>query len=208
MRTMHPCLCKGLSLLLAALLAGSGAGCSTFREHSVTCKLWDGSREHSYCRSDSDPQLKLFASTNSADFLVEYDAVSGRQKGVRRVAFFLHASRSRLDHGKLPHFVDVRHDANLVPIAIVPALSEARSHGLTNTVFAVNHASSFTLYQPENEPEECALPHAPDGTPWVAAALTPFAVAVDTSIVATTVGVVGGALAVIALCECNYTWRP
>ena len=208
-------LTKNLNFMLATLLAVLGGGCSTIQDHSLTYALWSDSRGHSYCRPQADPGLKLFNSDFPPDVLVEYNAVSDRNKGVQRRAYFLAANARRLAASKPPRFVDVRREAGLAPIPIMPSESNKNPAVSTNDVFAVAEASAFTLYRPESSSEYCLLPNYPDGAvvnPWERGALTPLAVTadavVDVTVIGVVVGVAGGIGFLYACCESNVSWRP
>jgi hypothetical protein len=211
MKTPLQLFCKSMNILLAVLLAGLGGGCDTIQEHSVTCSLWNDSRNHSYCSSSADPELKLFDSERPPDVLVEYNTVSGRHKGIQRRAFFLNANSGRMDAGKPPRFVPVRRDAGLTPIPVVKSVAQTKSPPFTNTVFAVYEGYAFTLYRPESYPQYCKLPNYPDGkifASWQCVTLTPVAVTADAVELVVVVAIVGAVGAFVAACESNLTVRP
>ncbi len=196
---MPQLLARSLNCLLAVLLAGLGSGCNTIQDHSLTYALWSDSRDASHCRPQADPKLKLFASEQPPDVLVEYDAVSDRSKGVQRRAYFLNANARRLADSKPPRFVEVRRETGLAPIPIVSAESQTNSPVSTNVVFAVCQDGTFTLYRPESSPEFCVLPYYQDGiivNSWKRVSLTPFVlteeVVVDTAVIGAVAAVVAG----------------
>lgn len=202
---------KCLNFLLAALLAGLGGGCDTIQEHSLTYALWNDSRDTSHSRPPADSDLKLFASKHPPDVLVEYNAVSDRQQGIQRRAYFLDANRDRIAAGKPPRFVDAQRAAGLKPITVVKSVPPTNSPFFTNVCFAVCQGSTFTLYRPESSPEFCALPYYQDGIiigSWKRAALTPFALAVDAVVDVTIVGAVAGVLAAYVYCGGSGSFTP
>jgi hypothetical protein len=200
-----------LNLLLAALLAGLGGGCDTIQDHSLTYALWNDSRDTSHSRPQADPDLKLFVSEKPLDVLVEYNAVSDRNQGVQRHAYFLKAGGGRIAACKPPRFVDVRRAAGLASIAILSAVPPTNSPAFTNAVFAVGTGSTFAVYRPESTPEFYALPYYQDGiivNSWGCVALTPFTATVDVVVDVAVIGTVAGVLAAWAMCEGQSSWRP
>jgi hypothetical protein len=195
-------------LLLVVLLASLGAGCQTIQDHSLTCALWKARHDSSECRPVAPLELKLFASENPPDVLVEYNAVSQRYKGVRRLAFFLNANRDSLAAGNPPRFVNPRCDVGLTPIVIVKRPAETNSPAFKHATFAVCSENSFILYQPESQPDDCVLPCLADGAPWPYDAAMPVAFLGDVVVVSTVVGVVAGFACIVGLCESNSSWSP
>jgi len=199
---------KYSSLLLVVLLAGLGAGCQTMQEHSLTCAVWKERHDSSECRPVSPPELKLFTSENPPDVLVEFNAVSHRYKGVRRLAYFLNANRDDLAAGKPPRFVNPRRGAGLTPIVIVTRPAETNLPAFNHATFAVHQGNSFILYQPECQPDYCALPCFADGASWPYDALMPVAFVGDVVVVSAVVGVVAGWACIVGLCESNSSFSP
>jgi hypothetical protein len=211
MKATPQSLYKSLNILLVVLLAGLGGGCDTIQDHSLTYALWSDSRDTSHCRSQTDPQLRLFDSEHPPDVLVEYNAVGDWRKGVQRRAYFLNASSKRIAAGKPPRFVNARRDAGFTPIAVLKSVPPPNSPAFTNVVFAICQGTTFTLYRPESSPEFCALPNYQDGiviNSWKRAALTPSALVVDAVVDVTIIGVVAGVVAGYAYCGGAGTVSP
>jgi hypothetical protein len=128
--------------------------------------------------------------------LVTYDAVSDRQPGVQRRAYFLNANRDRLRAGRPPHFVNPNRVHGLQPLPSVPTLALVTNSLVTNLYSVVEGSNSFILYRPDSSPEACHLPYyqdsyAADGQ-WKRVLLTPLTVTVDVTVGVVVIGIVGG----------------
>ena len=192
---IFPSFKRHLSILLAGILAGLGSGCETAKNYSLTYKLWDNGAR-SFCEPVANPELALSAVPFKGDFLVEYNAISDRHDGVRRLAYFLEANQQRINAGKAPHFVNSGRYRNLQ--AIPDSVS-------TNCyVISSEYGQAFTVYRPGCKPQSFKLPdYRDDHNTLVRTTLTPFAVAGD----ATVVGVAAAVLVAYACANGGETFR-
>jgi hypothetical protein len=168
---------KSLVILFASALAALGSGCESANNGPLTCRLWDNG-VRSYCEPVANPDLTLSEVPSKKDILVEYNAYSDQHEGVRRLAYYLEASQKRIEAGKAPHFINPKryHDLTAIPNSV-----STNCYVLTST-----NGQAFTLYRQEGEPEFFKLPdYRDDHNTLVRAALTPFAVVGDATVIST-----------------------
>jgi len=168
---------QSLSILFAVALAALGSGCESAGNGPLTCRLWDNG-VRSYCEPVANPDLTLSEVPSKKDILVEYNAYSDRHEGIQRLAYYLAANQGRIEAGKAPHFVSPTryHDLTAIPNSI-----STNCYVLTST-----NGQTFTLYRQGHEPESFKLPdYRDDHNTLVRAALTPFAVAGDVTVIST-----------------------
>lgn len=135
--------------------------------------------------------MALHDTANGADVLVLYDACGGDSSRVKRRAYFLEANAGRIVAGKKPEFVSPSLADGMKPIPILPAQAAVTNAPPAPDIYAVATLESrrFTLYRPGQSAETFVLPVYCESAGRAArVALTPFAVAGDTFIVAVVAG--------------------
>ncbi len=168
---------KSLGILFAVAMAALGSGCQSAGNGPLTCRLWDNGAR-SYCEPVANPDLALSEVPYKKDILVEYNAISDQHDGIRRLAYYLEANQKRVEAGKAPHFVNPKRYHDLTPI---PNSVSTNCYVLTGT-----NGQAFTLYRQGREPKSFKLPdYRDDHNTLVRAALTPFAVVGDATVIST-----------------------
>jgi len=182
-----------LSLVAAGLLL-FGAGCETIEKYSLTYRLWDNSDLRKWSEPAPNPNLALFAATNGADVLVQYDALSEKHSAVKRQAYYLQQNEARIAAGKKPKLVSlvVADGMRSIPVLSTQGTVTNVPPGLTAYSVVTQEGRSFTLYRPMESEATFEFPVYAEtsGTP-TRLVLTPFAVAGDTVMVAAVAAVVG-----------------
>jgi hypothetical protein len=169
-------------------------GCEDLGGNSLTGKLWsDMAANHN--GPAPDPNLKISQTRDRKDFLVQYDEVRDRDSSAKRRAYWLFASKRRLEKGKKPHFVNPRQanglQAVLVETNSVPDAVED-SAARPGAVLLSDHRH-FTLVADGGEVGTFCLPVYADRTSRAElVALTPVTVLGDTAVVVGAVAAVVG----------------
>ena len=193
-----------LALALAGLLF-LGTGCTTVEKYSLTHRLWDNGDLRKWSEPAPNPDLALFAATNAADVLVQYDALSEKRSAVKRRAYYLQENEARVAGGKKPRFVNSSQAAGLTPIPVLKWDSGNTNSppDLAGYAVTAEDGRRFDLYPSTGRRETHDLPVYPEssGTP-MRVALTPFAVAGDTLMVAGVVVFIG----IIVLAESHTSF--
>lgn len=172
----------GLALLLT--------GCETVQDYSFTCRLWDSGDLRKFSEPAPDPHLAVFEATNGTDLLVQYDAISEKHSAVERRAFLLYSNESRVAAGQAPDWVALSNTNGMRPVSVVtdrdPAPAESQ-------VYVVQSAEgrSLTVHRPERENTVDLPVYLETSGTATRIALTPLAVAGDTVMVGSVVGIVG-----------------
>jgi len=180
-RQHHQC---GLLILLvcqAVLLSG------------CTATLWERERFARMHWPANPPNLRLFYSESARDVLAEYDEASEGTTTIQRRAYWLERNATKIVAERQPSFVSVANPQVLatVPVADNPASPPTATYQGLYAVVSAND-QSFTLYPGDKEPTVYRLPmyYTSSGQRVKQVLLTPFAVAVDATIV-------GGVLAAV-----------
>lgn len=170
------------------------AGCQTAEDYSLTCRLWDNGDLRKYSEPAPNPNLALFEATNHAGVLIEYDALSEKHSTINRRAYYLQPNQARIDAGKKPKLVKLPVADGMKPIPVLLAEAAVTNPPPELTTYAVTtkNGRGFTLYRPMESGETFDLPVYAEtsGTP-ARIALTPFALAGDTAMVAAVAAAVG-----------------
>ncbi len=182
-----------VNVLLASLMAGLGGGCTIVKDHSLTYELWD-SGGHNYCRPQAAPELALAEVFSQNDILVEYNAISRRHEGVRRLAYFLIANQARINAGQPPYFINPKkyHGGKGIPVVSRKSL---KAGDVPASGYATVEAGgrSFTLFYPDQKPELYKLPiYRDDPVPIGKIAMTPVTLAEDATLFGIVAGIIGG----------------
>ncbi len=126
-----------ISHLGAACLLLLGTGCETIEKYSLTYRLWDTGDLSKWSEPAPNPNLALFGTTNGADVLVHYDALSERHSTVERRAYYLRQNEARVAAGKKPKLVSVSVADGMKPIAVLPTPAAAANLPSGLTAYAV-----------------------------------------------------------------------
>jgi hypothetical protein len=162
-----------------------------FTSGCATKALWTCSALDNRVEPAAKPNLRLYATTSPPDFLVIYDASSGRKHTNSTRAYFLNQNLERIRSERAPHFVDVELAHGLPPVPVFyssPVFDWSLVYGTNqpSRPFAVSDAKaqSFTLYFRDGGSEFYHLPIYSDGTVnFTRVALTPLAVTSDVILV-------------------------
>jgi hypothetical protein len=177
---------KYVSLILLLCQAVLWSGC--------TAALWERERFTRLHWPANPPNLRLFYSESARDVLAEYDEVSEGRSAIRRRACWLVQNASNVATERAPSFVFLTNaqDFAAVPLADNPPSPPTATNQSLYAVLATD-GQSFTLYPARKEPTLYRLPiyYTSSGQRVKQVLLTPFAVAVDATIV-------GGVVAVFA----------
>ncbi len=169
------------------------AGCETASECSLTCRLWKNDDMSKWSEPTPGPDIAFFQVGDSEAILVQYDAFSERHSRVERRAFYLESNRESVEAGRKPQFVPMPPAESLRPIPVVIGTNAPPfAPGATQYWARVSkEGKAFRLYRGETCTEEIDLPVYQEtaGTAW-RVVLTPLAVAGDTAVVVSVVGLV------------------
>ena len=180
----------GLGIVVVLLLAG----CETVEKYSLTYRVWDNDDWRKWSEPAPNPNLALFESTNYADVLVQYDAVSEKHSKFKRRAYHLYLNQARMDAGAKPEPVNPSVADGMKPIPVLPAQGALTNQPPGFPAYAVvtKEGRGFTLYRPMEPESAFDLPvYAETSGTATRIVLTPFAVAGDTVMVGAVAAVVG-----------------
>lgn len=168
-------------LLLAPILLVSGC----------TTALWDKSTFAHYYRPADSSNLRLFYSNDRKDVLVQYDERQDSDDHIRSRCYWLDRNNANMSQKQKPAFVSPESAGNLVPIPVQEGTTNSPTDGL-HGLYAVARREDdfFILYSGREELDRYHLPvYSGDSSQRVKQVLlTPFAVAVDATIVGAVVG--------------------
>jgi len=188
---------KFSSALLPFAAAGLlllGTGCETVEKYSLTYRLWDNQDLRKWSEPAPDPNLALFAATNCASVLVQYNALSEKHSTVKRRAYYLHQNAARIAAGKQPELVSLAVADGMETIPVLPTQNDITNLPPKLPAYAVviKAGRGFTLYRLMESEANFDLPVYAEtsGTP-TRLVLTPFAVVGDTVMVGAVAAVVG-----------------
>ena len=171
-----------------------GTGCETVEKYSLTYRLWDNQDLRKWSEPAPNSNLALFETTNRADVLVQYDALSEQHSTVKRRAYYLQQNEARIAARKKPELVSLAVADGMKSIPVLPTQSDSTNRPPELPAYAVvtKEGRGFTLYRLVESEANFDLPVYPEtsGTP-TRLALTPFAVAGDTVMVGVVATVVG-----------------
>jgi hypothetical protein len=186
-------------LILIACQAVLLSGCTSVlweKETFARCH-WPASR----------PNLRLFYSESARDVLVEYEEASEGATAVQRRAYWLEPNVLRVAEGRQPRFVSITNAQDLAAVPVVddPASPPASSYRGLYAVVATN-GQSFILHPGAKAPTVYRLPmyYVGSGQRVKQVLLTPFAVAVDATIVGGLVAIVLAYVEAARGCEDLY----
>ena len=158
---------------LLAMLMAFGSGC--------TSVLWDKDTfAHSY-RPASPASLHLFYSKERRDILVQYS--EDRSGTTRLRCYWLEANTPKVNAGRKPHFVSVKAANGLTPIPVSKVAPPSAESGELHAI-APGDDGDFTLLSGAEVLNRFRLPiYAASSQTVKQVLLTPFAVAVDLTII-------------------------
>ncbi|MGH7967234.1 MAG: hypothetical protein ACREIC_00755, partial [Limisphaerales bacterium] len=164
-------------LALLALPLAFTCGC--------TPALWNNETFAHHYRPGSPANIRLSYSTERRDILVQYDESKGGDTATRPRCYWLDPNTLRVNRNQKPHFVSAKAATGLVPIAVGEGAPGPRGPGLTQLYAKVGYdAAFFTLYSGSEQLDPYNLPQYTGSSQRVKQVLlTPFAVAVDATIV-------------------------
>lgn len=168
-------------------------GCETVQDYSLTCRLWDSGDLRKFSEPAPDPHLALFETTNGTDLLVQYDAISEKHSSVKRRAFLLYSNEDRLAAGKAPEWADVSATNGLRPVQVITLTNREANPPPGSQTYAIQgtEGRTLTLHLPDGENTVDLPVYLETSGTATRIALTPLAVAGDTVMVGTVVGIVG-----------------
>ena len=168
---------RGLLLALLALPLPFACGC--------TPALWDKETFAHHYRPGSPANLRLSYSTERQDILVQYDESKDGDTTTRPRCYWLDPNTLRVNRNQKPHFVSAKAATGLAPIPVGEGAPGPRGPGLKRLYARVTHeADFFTLYSGTEQLDPYKLPQYTGSSQRVKQVLlTPFAVAVDATIV-------------------------
>lgn len=166
----------------------------------VTKALWTNGNLEAWNGPADSANLRLFEGGKRRDLLVVYDEYSERTGATHSRAYWLDKNEKRLEESRMPHFVSTNAAFRLSAVPIFDSRPEGV--GSTPSFYAILIANqqSFALYSGASQISSHILPEYNDGRGKMEkAALTPFAVTADVTIV-------GGFLGYLYLAAlCNAT---
>jgi hypothetical protein len=168
---------RRLVLALLALPLAFACGC--------TPALWDnGTFAHHY-RPGSPTNLRLSYSTERQDILVQYDESKDGATTTRPRCYWLDPNTLRVNRNQKPHFVSAKAVTGLTPIVVGEGAPGPLGPGLKQLYARVSpDAAFFTLYSGTEQLDPYNLPQYTGSSQRVKQVLlTPFAIAVDATIV-------------------------
>ncbi len=173
-------------LLLPLLVIAPGllvSGCTT--------ALWDKSTFAHYYRPADTPDLHLFYSPQRQDVLVRYNERQDSDERIHPRNYWLERNSSNIDRKQKPKFVSIKSTEALVPIPLHETFTNTPAGSLNGLhATAKRDQDLFTLCTGQDQLEHYRLPvYSGGGSQKVKQVLlTPFAVAVDATIVGAVIG--------------------
>jgi hypothetical protein len=150
-----------------------------------TSDLWRDDRFVYYYQPAVPSHLQLYYSDQRKDILVKYDEFTDRSSRIRSRCFWLEPNVSRISREQAPHFEAARTSRNLVSIPVIASESDPIPPSPAG-LHAVGRPDDyiFVLYDKERLMDNYALPRYKSSSQRVKQVLlTPFAVAVDLTII-------------------------
>lgn len=164
-------------------------GCQSFQEISLTNKLWSDASLTDHYEPAGTAAVKTFHRPPSPRLLVSYDERREKDSSLRRRAFFLPDSAKTLAAKGKPSFRNPTPGTGWVEVPVILAGQPAPAAPLYLQL-AANH-KSFTVVRDGVPDGPHHLPTYVDQSSTVfRAAMTPFAVAVDVTLVGLVCGVI------------------
>ena len=150
-----------------------------------TSALWDEGTFAQFYQPAHPTNLRLFYSKERQDVLVQYDEWNEGDAGVRARCFWLEPNIARVSQDRKPHFVSDNVTNGLMTVQVSDSPEGSAPTGAMDVhAVARPDQDSFTLYVGDEELAPYSLPFYRGSSQKVKQVLlTPFAVAVDLTIV-------------------------
>ncbi len=167
-----------IQLTLLAVLSCVLPGC-------VTSALWEDGRFARFHEPAAPPNLRLFASSQNKDILVQYDEWLDVNEKLKTRTYWLGQDHESTRNPHKPAFVSSRAANGLQPIRIHEASGFASQTNVGLAAVLSWNPQGFTLYSGEKVLGSYVLPVYEDGSATTKKfLLTPLAVTADAAIVA------------------------
>jgi hypothetical protein len=155
-----------------------------------TSALWDKETFAHHYRPSDPVNLHLFYSKERRDVLVQYDESKDYGAHSWTRCYWLEPNTLRVNEDRKPHFVSTKTAEALHPLAVGElAAPAAQPASMELCAVARPFDNSFTLYSGKEQLESYKLPTYVGGSQTVKQVLlTPFAVAVDATIIGAIIG--------------------
>jgi hypothetical protein len=149
-----------ITWLLVGCLVPFLTGCSGLSDCTLTGRLWEHGDASDRSLPAPHPNLCLYQTANRRDILVIYDETHEDSGVVRRRAYLLNVNKDRIEKGRGPKFVRVRHMDRLLTIPVESAApSQTNSDaGAGMRAFLLADGRHFTLVSQGAEAGEFYLP--------------------------------------------------
>ena len=150
-----------------------------------TSDLWRDDRFVYYYQPAVPSHLQLYYSAQRKDILVKYDEFTDRSSKIRSRCFWLEPNASRIGRDQPPHFEPAQTSRNLVAVPVIASESDPIPPCPAG-LHAVGRSDDymFALYDENRRMDNYALPRYKGSTQRLKQVLlTPFAVAVDLTII-------------------------
>lgn len=183
MRCIHaPCLLSAAVALLVALPILSLCGC--------TAVLWgEETFAHQY-RPVRPTNIRLFYSPERDDLLVQYSESKDENTNSHPRCYWLDTNTVRINRHRKPHFVSAKNASGLTPVPVSGSSSNTTAAATGALWVSIDpDRDSFTLYSGAEKLDAYELPvYAGSSQRIKQVLLTPFAVAIDATIVGAVIG--------------------
>ena len=155
-----------------------------------TATLWDKETFAHHYRPADPVNLHLFYSKERRDILVRYDESKDSGAQARSRCYWLEPNTLRVNRDGKPHFVSTKPAKELMPLVVDEVAGPpAQPASVELSAVARPYNNCFTLYSGKEQLEAYRLPTYKGGSQTVKQVLlTPFAVAVDATIVGAVIG--------------------
>jgi hypothetical protein len=155
-----------------------------------TAALWDKETFAHHYRPADPVNLHLFYSKERRDILVRYDESKDSGAQARSRCYWLEPNTLRVNRDGKPHFVSTKAAKGLMPLVVDEVAGPpAQPASVELSAVARPYNNCFTLYSGKEQLEAYRLPTYKGGSQTVKQVLlTPFAVAVDATIVGAVIG--------------------
>jgi len=153
-------------------------------ESGCTYALWTNGGMVACKVPASNPNLRLFESSQRGDYLVVYDERAERTDAIHRRAYWLNQNQSRVKRQKAPAFVR-RNQARHLDLNAIPVFYSMTNADFPKGIYAVcdTNEDTFTLFSEHREIGSYDFPVYNDHWGNVEkVALTPVAVTADVTI--------------------------
>ena len=151
-----------------------------------TSALWDKNTFYHSYEPARPANLQLFYSEEKRDVLVQYDEARDGAERVRHRNYYADQNAERVNNHRRPHFTSAPGLQNMHQIPITNAPAGAASSSSFQGLYATSlgGADSFTLYSKDELLDSYILPrYAGRSQRFKQVLLTPFAVAIDCTVV-------------------------